>query len=165
VPHHLILGMTESGKTTHGKALSKEYRSQGIETIVLDPNCDPGWQASFQTADPNEFLRVFWKSKSCAVFIDEGAEVAGRYDTAMQITATKGRHWGHNVHYVCQGATGLAPIIRGQCSRLSLFTMNGEAIKILEREFNKDLKAAANFPPGTYIYCGRYTDPKIFKMF
>jgi len=165
MPHHLILGMTESGKSTHAKALARRFREQGVKTIVLDPTSDPNWRADYQTSNVNDFLAMFWRSTRCAVFIDEGAEVAGRYDTAMAVTATRGRHWGHNVHFVCQGATGLAPIIRGQCSRLSLFTMNGAAIKILEIEFNKDLKAAANFQPGTYIYCSRFTQPKIYKMF
>lgn len=165
MPHTLILGMTESGKTTLAKRLAKEYRAAGIKVLVLDPVGDPDWNADFQTSNPDQFLKVYWGSKSCAAFIDEGAEVAGRYDNAMITTATRGRHWGHNNHYVCQGATGLSPIIRGQCSRLALFTMNGEAVKTLEKEFNKDLKAATSFPPGKYIYTGRYLPVEIRTLF
>jgi DNA helicase HerA-like ATPase len=57
--HSLILGMTESGKTTLAKRLAQHYKSRGIGVIVLDPLNDD-WPCDFKTADPDEFLRVYW---------------------------------------------------------------------------------------------------------
>ena len=68
--HSLILGMTESGKTTIAKELAKRLKSSGHPVIVLDPMHD-AWEADFQTDDQNEFLNVFWQAQKCHVFIDE----------------------------------------------------------------------------------------------
>src|SRR5271154_7447046 len=98
--HSLVLGMTESGKTTLAKRMAWRYQARDVKVIVLDPLCDPEWQADFQTSDPEEFLSAFWASQKCAVFIDEAGQSIGRYNEVMQRTATRGRHWGHAVHFV-----------------------------------------------------------------
>lgn len=135
--HVLILGMTESGKTTKARKLASCYRRQGYGVLVLDPLCDPRWDCDFITADQEDFLDVFWRSRSCMAFLDEGGESVGRYDLAMQETATRGRHWGHSCHYIAQKATQLAPIVRDQCSYVYLFTSGLSSCKMLAEEFNK----------------------------
>ena len=166
MPHCLILGMTESGKTTLAREMSKIYRANGVETVVLDPLLDPRWDASFITRDPDEFLRVYWSSRSCAVFIDEAADSVGRFDTAMIQTATKGRHWGHNNHYLSQRGAALSRTVRDQCSRLFLFTVAYEDAKTLAREFNKpQLLQAPSMPAGTYWDCGRFSPARKGKVF
>lgn len=167
--HSLILGMTESGKTTFSKRLVKAYFSAGWSIIVLDPMSDPEWtpwtpesanpdkKRFYQTSDPNEFLRVFWKSKQCMVFIDEAGDAVGRYDLAMQQTATKGRHFGHSMHYLSQRGTQINRTVRDQCSRLVLFTTALEDAKIHAREWNNDeLLEASQLPQGCYMTVTRF---------
>lgn len=157
MPHSLILGMTESGKTTCAKQLAGAYRAQKIPVIVLDPMNDPEWQADFQTTRPDEFLEVFWKSKKCAVFIDEAGQAVGRYDTVMQQTATKGRHWGHNVHFLSQRGAQIAVTVRDQCSHLFLFTSSKKDSVIHANEWNKDqLMEASQLPKGAYFHVTRF---------
>lgn len=149
--------MTESGKTTLATRLADRYRAQGIGVIVLDQICDPRWNADFITADMDEFLGTVWQSRQCAVFIDEGGDVIGQYDKAMHRVATRGRHWGHNVHICAQGATQVAKIVRNQCRHLFLFATAREDCAELAREWNKpELLAAANFPAGEYFYASRF---------
>ena len=155
--HSLILGMTESGKTTLAKALAAQYKQRGINVIVLDPMSDPEWNADFQTSDPETFLKVVFSSQRCAVFIDEAGESAGQYDKPMIKTATKGRHWGHNMHYISQRGTLIARTIRDQCSQLFLFTTALDDCKIHANEWNKpELRTANALPQGAYFYCTRF---------
>lgn len=157
VAHSLILGMTESGKTTLAKQLAAQYHARGIGVIVLDPMNDPEWQADYRTDDPAEFLAVVWKSKRCAVFIDEAGEAVGAFDTVMQRTATKGRHWGHSMHYLSQRGVQIARTVRDQCSHLFLFTTSLDDSKIHANEWNKPILREANtLPRGHYFHVTRF---------
>jgi hypothetical protein len=157
MPHSLILGQTESGKTTLAKRMCQAYGRAGVKRIVLDPMNDPGWQAEFRTTDPDAFLAAFWASESCAAFIDEAGESVGRFDLVMQRTATKGRHWGHNVHYLTQRGTQLAMTVRDQCSHLFLFTTGLKDCKTHADEWNQPLLLdAASLKAGEYFHVNRF---------
>lgn len=148
--------MTESGKTTLAKQLARDYKKAGIGVIVLDPFISGDWNADVITDDNEHFLNVVWDSQSCAVFIDEAADAVGRYDEAMRQTATRGRHFGHNMHYVSQRGQDLAKTVRDQCSYLFLFTVSIDDRKVFAREFNKPELMEA---PDQYEYfkCGRFS--------
>jgi hypothetical protein len=157
--HVLILGMTLSGKTYKAKALSRDYKKAGVGVLVLDPLQDPGWEADYITDDPEKFLAVFWKSRSCMAFMDESGESVGRYDLAMQKTATRGRHWGHTCHYVSQRATQLAPLVRDQCTRLFLFCSSTKDGEVLSREWNRpELEECSQLKQGEYFYAVKMGD-------
>lgn len=156
MPHTLILGMTESGKTTLAKSLAQKYKSSGVKVLVLDPLSDPGWGADFQTRDAEEFLKVFWASQSCAAFIDEGGTVAGTYDKPMIETATMGRHWGHNVHYMTQRGASIARTIREQCGVLIVFETALETCRDYAKEWNRpEVIKAGDFVPGQFLIARR----------
>jgi len=164
--HVLILGMTMSGKTTLAKRTAQIYRAQGVKVGVLDPLGDPAWNADFQTSDPEEFLRMFWESRRCAWFIDESGDAVGRYDEAMQKTATRGRHWGHRVHYLTQRGAQLSRTVRDQCSNLFLFTTSLKDAKLHAEEWNRDELATANtLQQGEYFAVGRFTELVRGKLF
>ncbi len=155
--HSLILGMTESGKTTLAKKLARDYKAKGIGVLVLDPMGDPEWCADFQTSDSEQFLEVLWSSRKCAVFIDEAGESVGQFDKVMQRTATKGRHWGHSCHYLSQRGAQIARTVRDQCSHLFLFTTALDDSKIHANEWNKpDLKSANVLPQGHFFHATRF---------
>jgi hypothetical protein len=150
--------MTESGKSTLAKKLAAHYRANGVKVGVLDPLCDPSWNADFQTNKVADFLDVFWQSEKCAFFVDEAAESVGRYDDVMISTATRGRHWGHRVHYISQRGALLNRTVRDQCPHLFLFTTALSDCKILAAEYNKPgLLGACDLPKGNYFHCGRFT--------
>lgn len=164
--HVLIMGQTESGKTTLAKKLAHHYKQQGIAVIVLDPIADPEWPADFRTSDPDEFLDFYWQARGCAAFIDEAGETVGRFDTAMQKTATRGRHWGHRNHYISQRGTMINRTVRDQCSTVFLFSTALEDCKIHARDWNKPgLIEAAKLAQGEYLACGRFTDLKRGRIF
>lgn len=180
--HSLIFGMTESGKTTLGKQMAHAYFREDFGVIVLDPMCDPGWKPPqgneldiewkyqlkkryYQTDDPEEFLRVFWDSRQCMVFIDEAGDAVGKYDHAMQQTATKGRHWGHCVHFLSQRGAQLSPTVRHQCSHMFLFTTAKQDAELLAREWNQpELVNASQLPQFEFYHVQRYAPLKRGKV-
>lgn len=163
--HVLIIGMTESGKTTLARGLAKRYRAAGIGTLVLDPLRDPKWQADYMTDDGEDFLRTFWLSRSCAAFLDEGGESVGRYDKAMQMTATRGRHCGHSCHYIAQRVQQLAPIVRDQCTHLFLFCSSAKDGALLADEFNMpELAQCSRLAQGEYIHAVKFGKSSINKL-
>ncbi len=164
--HSLILGMTESGKTSLAKQLAASYKARGIGVIVLDPMHDPGWNADFQTDNQSEFMEVFFNSRRCMVFIDEAGESVGQYDKLMTKTATKGRHWGHCVHYISQRGAMINKTVRDQCRHLFLFASSLDDSKIYAREFNKpELTEATTFGPGEFFQAGRFVPTERHKLF
>lgn len=157
--HVLILGMTQSGKSTLAKKIAEKYRDNEVGVLVHDPLADDGWPASFRTSDENEFLDMVWKSRACAVFIDEAGDTAGQHDKDMQKTATRGRHWGHRCHYISQRGTMIARTIRDQCSHLFLFATSLEDCKVHAKEWNRpELLEAAKFAQGEYFHVTRFGD-------
>ncbi len=155
--HSLIVGMTESGKSTLGKQLSKLHKSAGFGILVLDPMNDPGWSADYKTDDNDAFLMRVWDSERCHVFVDEAGDAIGRYDATMQQLATKSRHWGHSCYFLTQRAAQLAFTVRAQCRHVFVFTSAKEDCKILAAEFNKpELLQANDLPQGEFFHAQRY---------
>ena len=158
--------MTESGKTTLAKQLARTYKHNNIGVLVLDPLNDGGWSCDFITSDPEEFLRVYWDSCQCMVFIDESGDSVGRYDNAMIKTATRGRHWGHSNHYITQRGQQIARTVRDQCSNLFLFNTALEDCKVHAKEWNKpELIEAARLPQGEYFHTTRFGELTQSKLF
>lgn len=163
--HSLILGQTESGKTTLARELSRILHESGEPVIVLDPLNDPRWHGQFRTADVEQFLRVFWASRGCYAFIDESGDVVGQYDDTMRETATRGRHWGHSCFYISQRGATLNTTVRAQCRHLFLFTSAVDDCKVLAREFNQpELLTANNLPQGHYFHAARFAPLKRGKL-
>lgn len=90
----------------------------------------------------------------------------GHYDRAMIQTATKGRHWGHNVHFITQRPTQISPTVRTQCANLFLFTMAREDSEVLAREWNKPgLREAFQLPQGQCFMATRFGELKRINAF
>lgn len=155
--HKLICGTTMSGKTTLAKRLAALYRAKGRKVIVLDELLDPEWNADFITDSPEKFQDVFWASRNCAVFIDEAGDSVGRYNKEMNMTATRGRHWGHICHYISQRPSMLSRNVISQCLEGYAFLLETEDAETLAKRFVlPPLKEASNLSQGEYIYFKRF---------
>ena len=137
-----------------------------MPVIVLDPLRDPGWKADFITSDPATFLDIFWKSRCCAAFIDEAGETVGRFDDAMHTTATRGRHLGHNVHFIAQRAQMISPNVRSNCTKLALFSVSRTDAKLLAQEWNRpEFENAPELKRGEFFYTNRFGDCSLNRVF
>jgi len=159
MPHSMIIGMTESGKTTYAVNLAYKYSELGIKTIVLDPLKDERWRADFLTDDYDEFMTVISHkdTRSCAVFIDESGESIDKYNRDNSYAlATRGRHYGHNMHFIAQKLTQIAPTVRDQCSFLIMFAISIDARKELANDWGKPEIATTELGKGDYLKVKRF---------
>jgi len=159
--HSLIVGMTESGKTTLAKILCSRLKKRGILTAVLDPLKDNGWHADFVTDNVEAFNTYCKANKSHVLFIDEGGLTVGRYDTEMQWYATMSRHWGHSCYFISQGVTQLAPIIRQQASKYYVFACGESNTRLIAEECREpDLKECSRIGKGEFFIVSRFENMK-----
>ena len=165
--HVQIFGQTLSGKTCLAQTiLVPAYRRAGIHSIVFDPLDDPKWHADFKTADLDEFMRVVWESRQCAIFIDEAGESAGRYDNEMIKVATRGRHWGHKAHFLSQRGVQIATTIRDQCTGMFLFTTSASDCKIHANEWNDEqLRTGNTLKQGEFFFVTRFQRATRHQLF
>lgn len=165
MPHTLIIGMTESGKTSLAKKLAQEYKSKGIEVLVLDPLGDPGWEVEKVYDDPEEYLEEVFKKRHCALFIDESGEMIGRYSGVMGKLATRSRHYGHNAHFIVQRCAQLDKTVRDQCSYIYLFRVSKKDSETLSDEYCQEaLKSSATLDKLEFIMLARFKNPRRMKL-
>lgn len=163
--HSLILGITDTGKTTLAVKIALICKSQGIPRIILDPDLRSSWEivqgVDFITDDPEAFLEYCKANQKCALFVDEAGQTIGRYAGVMMWVATNSRKWGHKAYFISQRATQLDPTIRAQCSSLFLFQQSVMDCKILSNEFNRvEFLKACDLQKGHYL-CKLGVDGKV----
>ena len=164
--HVLICGVTESGKTSLAKMLVENYRSCGVQTLVLDPMMDNGFTADYHTSDRAKFLQTVQASRKCAVFVDESGEMIGRYNDEMFWLATRARHYGHKCHFICQRGQQIAKTVRDQCSRLFLFKVSFDDAKLFSNEFAEiELRQANSLGKGQCYVAGAFRPLRKISVF
>lgn len=164
MPHNLIVGMTESGKSTLAKIFASEFRKRKITVAVLDPLHDE-WDCDFQTADSDEFLAWCKKNKSAMLFIDEGSTAIGRYNPEMEWLATQSRHWGHSSFFICQRGPQLSPNVRDQASKLYLFACSRSDAENFANTWNEpELKNLEKIDKGEFYIVSRFGEMKKGKV-
>jgi len=165
MPHSLIIGMTESGKTSLAKEMARIYREQGIEVLVLDPLLDPDWPVDKVHEDPDEYMSQVFTKKKCALFIDESGEMIGRYSGVMGKLATRSRHYGHNAHFIVQRCAQLDKTVRDQCVYIYLFRVSKKDSETLADEYCDDmLKESCNLNKLEFIRLSRFEDAEKMKL-
>lgn len=156
--HNLIIGMTESGKTTLAKLLAKGLAKQRKRVLVLDPLLSSDWGTKEVTDDVEELKQWMREGRDCYVFVDESGEVfnEGRNNTHAELT-TRSRHFGHSVFLLGQRYIQVPKTMRDQCNRLYLFTVSLDDSVDAANEWNKpELQNAYQLPQLHFYVVGRY---------
>ncbi|HYC70018.1 MAG TPA: hypothetical protein VEB66_02355 [Opitutaceae bacterium] len=138
--------MTTSGKTFAAIQSARDFRRQGVGVLVLHKPREP-WPsdaASWQTDDPDRFLRMFWAAKSCACFMELADADVEASDTRFHKCFTQGRHEGHRCYFLSQRAAQVHPNIRENCTSLCLFAVSTKAAKLWAEEFADDALLGAS---------------------
>lgn len=158
--HTLVIGVTESGKTTLARKLVSTHNAKNIPALVFDPIGDPNWpdhDFNFITSDQNEYLARFWVSRSCLAIIDEGSETIARGNTEMKKCLTKGRHAGHSVMILSQRGQDIDKTARDQCTQIALFRVSFDDARVFSNEFcHNDLKLASGLKKGEYFWANNF---------
>lgn len=157
--HTLIAGTTGSGKTVLAQALANRSHENGSIVLVYDPIRDPNWKCSVRTDDKTLFLRTFWTTRNCTVFIDEASTVCTHHAQDWIETATRGRHQGHRVTYITQRIHQLSPNVRNNCGRLFLFCSSLKDGQIHSQDWvESDLENCVNLKVGEFYTVYRMGD-------
>ena len=162
--HSLIVGMTESGKTTLAKRLATNIMGRQKPVLVLDI-LGSKWNCNYQTHKIDEFMGIVKDIQNSYIFVDEAGEV-GKLDKEFYWLATRSRHLGHSVFFITQRAKQLAPIVRNQCKNLFLFCSSYMDCKSLYEDFNfTEILEGNNLPQGTFLSCRRFQECQKIKLF
>ena len=132
--HSLIVGTTESGKSTLAREILYHWRKQKLEAIVFDPLSYTWYDAPVYPAIET-FLEKAKTVTNHLLIIDESGTSLDRYDADHLWLATRSRHYGHSCVFISQRANMLSPNIRHNCELLYLFGSSPKDIQLLADDF------------------------------
>lgn len=169
VGHTLILGQTESGKTTLAKRMATQYVAAGITPIVLDRTVDPGWPTDFifkYSANFLAYVKDASKCMSCALFVDESGMSLDKYDSDTEWLTTTARHHGHRTHLLAHRAEMVNTNVRSQCATLICFALNIRDAKEYSLMWNcEEIKQnAPRLEHGQYMCIRRFHAPTYHRL-
>lgn len=165
--HSIILGITESGKTTLGIMLAKAVKKAGNKVAVLTPLKYEfkRWQfADFITDDPEEFLQYAKKNTNYYLFVDEGATSINKYDEAMNWLTTTARHFGHATTIIAHRYVQLNSTLRSQASKIYLFAVSLDDLKEIGTEWRQTELSHTNFEKGKFVLIRRFGKMEGFTL-
>ncbi len=155
MPHRAVIGQTGSGKTFAAQQMARDFRRRGVGVLGLHKPREP-WPAdcvSWQTADADEYLRMFWAARGCACFMELADADVEKSDDRFHRCFTQGRHEGHRCFYLSQRAAQVHPNIRENCESLCLFSVGMKGAKLWAEEFNDvALLGAASLDPKEHYF-------------
>ena len=162
----LILGSSESGKSTIAKILIEQYKNFTDRKILV---CDPmgyEWEnADFVTQDSDELLEKAQKLENCLLFIDEAGKSIGRYP--------KGKTWftdasRHNFHSVIICAHRSVHVSRDMIPHFNVFYLlsqtKKDAVELSEDLNDEKIKEIQFYKRLQFMRFQRFTEPKRGKI-
>ena len=157
----LIVGVSESGKTTLANRLIKDAP---VPVFIRDPigaawaKCD----GRFETSDELRVLLEPLKRSPCIVVVDEAADFFSMSQKENHWIFTRGRHEAILPIAIGQRLKMMAPNVREQASDLYVFESSFEAASILAEAYNMpDLENAPDLTQGEFLHVRRVNGKRI----
>lgn len=143
--HSLIIGVTESGKTTLARSLARNLAKRKQNVIVYDPVRTPtaggDWPKSAVIFDDE---REFWKYLNrddvghSHIFVDEAGDLFNMAKPENFWLLTRGRHYGFFVYCMCQRPKMIAPSVRFQCATCYMFRLAHSDASEISKDFGHE---------------------------
>lgn len=135
--HTLILGRTETGKTTLGKAIVRQAEARGLQAIVLDPMKSKGWGKKTELVSTSEkLLERAMQTKSKLLVVDESSLSLNKFDRTLSWLSKTSRHLGHSAIFIAHNLHDVAKGIRTQCTQIFIFASSRSDVRDLDDEFD-----------------------------
>ncbi len=140
--HHLVTGMTGSGKTAFSTHMLRQWVTQrpigdGLATVIdASGGKWPLMNGKVEVIpDADVAIARLKKSTHQLVIVDESEESLDRFERSHNWLATQARHLGHNCMFLCQRPQQIARTVRAQCEALWVFRITEIDAKELWKEF------------------------------
>lgn len=158
IKHHLITGVTESGKTTLAREIARQISAAKQRVIVYDPmgtaTAGGNWpNDAIIFNDDFDFLDYVAKPDVCKahVFIDEADEIFNLQSRENFWILKAGKHFGFCCYVITQRPKMVAPTIRGQCGICYMFRLAADDQREIGRDFGHSGLESINLDTGDYI--------------
>lgn len=136
--HMGTFGMTQSGKTTLVKELSRQmWLRQRRASLVLDINGENWGEHAKVFRDAEEFERVVWATRDYFVVVEEASTVIAS-DKEKNPLFTRIRHNGHSLCVVGHHGSNLTPQMREQIHIIHLFRVSLKSAELWADHFAQD---------------------------
>ncbi|SRR5260221_93763 len=171
--HHLISGVTRSGKTTLARAMANIFARKKNPPIILvfDPmgtqTAGDDWpENAFVFDDADKFLNYCEniarheritrtydaaKGKNYLLFIDEADNIFSLSQKENNWLLTRGRHYGFTCILICQRPNMVAPNSRKNCAVVCAFRLARSDSKLLGDETGHNDIDKINLDTGDYL--------------
>ena len=161
MPHKLIVGVTESGKSTLARKMEADSNQRGIVSVIYDPTLNPAWCGDIVTADEDDFfffLREVHEKKKCSILaiVDEADTIMSMSHRHNWWLFMRGRHFGIEAIAITQRPTLVAPTVRNNTSELYAFQIPKSDAQALADDFAAPgIVVASELPQGEFLraYC------------
>lgn len=152
----LIVGVSESGKSSLAKTLIKDA---GVPVFVRDPigaTDWPGLTARFESSDELRELLLPLKKSPCIAIIDEATDYFTTGQKENHWIFTRGRHDAMLPMAICHYVKAMAPIVRDQATDLYVFESSITTSQILSESYNMpELEDAHTLDQGEFFHVRR----------
>jgi DNA helicase HerA-like ATPase len=131
IVHCLYVGVTQSGKTTLARAVSRQFLAKKTNVAVFDPlgtsTAGGDWgEGALIFTDAETFLNWIYSPEAVnyQVFVDEAHKVLGHLHPENFWMLTEGRHFFLTLHLMTQRPKKLHPDVRHNCGRCYMFRLS-----------------------------------------
>ncbi len=153
--HTMIVGATETGKTTLAKITAAQGLAAGLAAIVYDPMLSDWGDGACVADNWPDFLKLLEENgrSGALVFVDEADTCLSISDRPNWWLLTRGRHYGFRVHLITQRPQLVAPTVRGMCATLFCFRVSSSDAAMLSNDFTDErLKSASGLAQGEFLH-------------
>lgn len=175
--HTLFTGVTESGKTTLARYVSRLLLSKKQNVMVYDPvqteTRGGGWGEKAIIFNDFDQMIDFIEEKNIThhhLFIDEAMEHFGVGDKHNHWLATRGRHKHLYCNFLAQRPKMIAPNVRTQCRTCYMFRLSPDDMDSIGEDFGHGNLSRFNLEQGEFLkltsaqsQIGRSSLDKVFQ--
>lgn len=153
MPHTLVNGLPQSGKSTWAQLHCRLIGSRVARTCVFNPYGASGWRTTIPPFDDPEDLLNFLEGQKAPTFtyVEEAGISLGR-DPRWHLITNASHHWGNYTYLITQDPTMLHPVLRRGCDSLITFATVPASAELLAEQFgDDDLLMACTLPKFHYL--------------
>lgn len=156
--HHLIVGVTKTGKTTLARHFARELLRHKKKVAVYDPmgtdTLGGDWGEKARVFNDLEKFLEFIHSDEATnyhVFVDEAHHLFGHSHTDNFWMLTQGRHYGLYFYLMTQRPKKVHPDARTNCERAYLFRLAQDDAKEIGADYGHSNVHKINLDRGDFL--------------